>query len=106
MTNLKKQRTIFHKTRIAFNEYFTNHDLNIHLLILSLHTQKNIIKIKIICYSVTFIKIVETHELLGIKINSQIFLKYNRLFDKNLSVIFSLFLLKLEVSVIIYGKNG
>ncbi|MCJ0554141.1 hypothetical protein MMJ56_11120, partial [Enterococcus cecorum] len=62
--------------------------------------------IKIICYSVTFIKIVENHELLGIKINSQIFLKYNRLFDKNLLVIFSLFLLKLEVPVIIYGKNG
>ncbi len=46
MTNLNKQRTIFHKIRIAFNEYFTNHDLNIHLLILSLHAQKILLKLK------------------------------------------------------------
>lgn len=54
----------------------------------------------------TFSRSLDIHKILDFKINSQIFLKYNRLFDKNLLVIFSLFLLKLEVPVIIYGKNG
>lgn len=54
----------------------------------------------------TFTRALDIHKILYFKINSQIFLKYNRLFDKNLLVIFSLFLLKLEVPVIIYGKNG
>ena len=53
----------------------------------------------------TFSRALDIHKILDFKINSQIFLKYNRLFDKNLLVIFSLFLLKLEVPVIIYGKN-
>ena len=52
----------------------------------------------------TFSRALDIHKILDFKINSQIFLKYNRLFDKNLLVIFSLFLLKLEVPVIIYGK--